>query len=125
MMSPSALRLVARTPGHKPPRPPFGLRAWSQAAADFAVALEAPADDLRAISDVAEQVPGASTLASGTAVFVLGAAANRNRLWRLLGRGVRVTRATRCTALLVKGYVEIGAGIDKASGHDLAWGFAP
>jgi len=123
--SPSALRLLSHAAGGKAPKPPFGIRAWSPTADDVGVLLEAPSDDSHAITKVAEQLPPASTLASRTTIFVLGAAAKPGGFWRLLGRAVPVSRATRCTALLVRGYVEIGAGVDKASGHDLTWGSAP
>jgi hypothetical protein len=125
MKRPSALRLVTRAPGGKPPKPPFGIGAWSATAVDVAVLLHAPHGGDRAIASVAEQVPRASTLPSGASVFVLGGAASDRRLWRLLGRRFPVTRASRCTALLVRGYVDIGAGVDEVSGDDLAWGSAP
>jgi hypothetical protein len=122
---PTALRFLTRAPGGRAPKPPFGISAWSPTADDVGVVLEAPFDELHAIPNVAEQLPRASTLASGTTVFVLGAAPHPSRVWRLLGRAIPVSRATRCTALLVMGYVEIGAGGDKTSGYDLAWGSAP
>ena len=126
MRRPSAIRLVARTAGGKPPKPLFGIGAWIPTAADVAVFLDTPrGDDHRVMSGVAEQLPQASTLPSGTAVYVLGGAASDKRLWRLLGRTVAVARAARCTALLIKGYVDIGAGVDDVTGVDLAWGSAP
>jgi hypothetical protein len=122
---PSAIRLVARTPSTKPPRPPFGLRVWSTEAETVGVLLDEPNPDHDEIRAVAEQVPLASTLPAGTSVIVLGAARSENRLWRLLGRTVPVPRAARCTALLVRGYVDIGAGLDERGGSDLAWGSVP
>jgi hypothetical protein len=124
---PDALRLVARAGAKgrsKPPRPPFGLAAWSPTADAIAVLLDAgAADDPRTIAGVAAQLPHASTLPSGTAVFVLGKATAARAFWRLLARDLPVPRASRCTALLAKGYVDIGA--DDVNADDLAWGLAP
>jgi hypothetical protein len=122
---PSAIRLLTRAPGGNAPKPPFGLAAWSPTAEAVAVLLDAPDGDPHGIAKVAEQVPLASTLPSGTSVVVLGRARSRRRLWRLLGRTVPISRAARCSALLVRGYVDIGAGVDEATGSDLAWGSAP
>ncbi len=125
MKRPSAIRLITRTPAGKSPKPPFGLGTWSATAADVAVLLDALPGGHRATASIVEQVPQASSLPSGTWVVVLGAAPSHRRLWRLLGRTVPVARAARCTALLVRGYVEIGAGVDETSGADLTWGSAP
>lgn len=125
MKRPTEIRLSARGARGKPPKPPFGIAGWNAEAVDVAVLLDAPPENHRAIASVAEQLPLASSLPSGTAVFVLGAAPSAHAIWRLLGRTAPVARAVRCTALLVKGYVEIGAGVDEASGSDLVWGSAP
>jgi hypothetical protein len=42
-----------------------------------------------------------------------------------IGRGRTVGRAERCSALLARGYVRIGAGVDPKTRNDLAWGHAP
>lgn len=119
-----ALRLLAPAAAGKPPRPPLGLAAWSAEADAIAVLLDAGGDvDLRTASGVASQIPHASTLPSGAAVFVLGKAAASRSFWRVFARDLPVPRASRCTALLARGYVDIGgADID---GDDLAWGQAP
>ena len=72
-------------------------------------------------SALARQIPEASTLAPRTKVTVLATATRRGGLLRrLLGDArVPVTRATRCTALLVRGYVDIGADAGRA------WGVTP
>jgi hypothetical protein len=78
--------------------------------------------DARTVAGVAAQLPGASSLPGGTRVFVLGAAASSGPFaWLPFTRGVPVTKASRCSALLARGYVDIGAGTD----DDLAWGTAP
>jgi hypothetical protein len=122
-----ALRLMARAQSgtlRSPPKPPLGLQAWSPTADAIAVLLDAAADrDPRTIAGVAAQLPLASTLPSGTAVFVLGKAAAARPFWHLLARRLPIPRAARCTGLLARGYVDIGA--DDVDGDDLAWGHAP
>ena len=58
---------------------------------------------------------------------ILGTAARRGPLWRRLlgGRGIAVTRATRCTALIARGYIDVGAAADEPTGTDIAWGWVP
>ena len=125
--SPGAMRLVARTGSS--PRPPFGLKAWSDAADAVAVELdlpnEWPSSGLGDLAAVARQVPAASELAPGTLVVVLGDAATSGGIFARLRRPPRAARALRGSALLVRGFVAIGAGVDPASGLDLTWGRAP
>lgn len=42
-----------------------------------------------------------------------------------LGRKEKVARATRCTALVARGYMRVGAGTDPDTDADLCWGYAP
>lgn len=88
---------------------------------DVTVTLDATEDDSEDPAAVARQIPAPGALEPGTRVRVLSTAVRRRgMLRRLLGDArVSVTRSTRCTALLVRGYVEIGAD---AQG---AWGIAP
>jgi hypothetical protein len=119
-----ALRLIARAQRARPPRPPLGIAAWSPTADAIAVLLDAGGDgDPRTVAGVAAQLPEASDLAPGTPVLVLGRATPLRAFWRLFARDVPIPRAPRCTALLVRGYVDIGAGV--INGDDLAWGYAP
>ena len=121
---PNALRLVARAPGARPRRPPLGVDEWSPTGDGIAVLLEAGGDaDPRTIEGVVAQLPAASDLLPGTPVLVLGRASPVRAFWRPFARDVRVPRAARCTALLLRGYVDIGAG--DVDGDDLAWGYAP
>jgi hypothetical protein len=85
------------------------------------VRLDATGADLSDPSAVATQIPAAGGLAARTRVSVLPTALRRSGvLGRILGpREVPVGRAARCTALLVRGYVDVAA--DDTS----AWGFAP
>lgn len=126
MIRPTAIRLVRiGRDGGKAPKPPFGLRGWAPEADAVALLLDASGLSPCTLAAVARQVPLAGTLASGTPLFVLGVAAADGALWRLFGRGVQVSRAARCSALVARGYVEVGAGLDEATGSDLAWGQAP
>ena len=123
----AALRLMdTRADGHLARRRGrrSALRAWSPTADAIAVLLDAAdGGEPRTIAGVAAQLPHASTLPSGTPVFVLGTAAAARPFWHLFARGVPIPRAARCTALLARGYVDIGA--DEVDGDDLAWGHAP
>ncbi len=120
----AALRLVARNLDGKPRRPPLGIAAWTPTADAIAVLLDAGGSgDPGAIAGVAAQLPMAAELPPGTPVFVLGRAKARRSFWRVFAREVAVPRAFRCTALLMRGYVGIGAG--DVEGDDLAWGQAP
>jgi hypothetical protein len=83
--------------------------------------LDATDADVESPAEVAAQIPAASERPVGTAV-VIPAVASRKRgaLGRLLGDGkVKVPLAARCTALLVRGYVDLSVS------GDVAWGVAP
>jgi hypothetical protein len=72
-------------------------------------------------------VPEATSLPEGTLVVVLPSVVAESlgsRLLAAVGRGRTIPRAYRCSALLARGYVRIGAALDASSGQDLAWGFA-
>jgi hypothetical protein len=116
---------MSQTDGTRPPKPPFGLPAWTPTADAVAVSLDMRGAGGGSPSAVAAQVPLASALPPGTPVVVLGLAARGGSIWTRFARGVSVPRAARCGALLARGYVDIGAGTDDVSGADLAWGFAP
>jgi hypothetical protein len=113
-----ALRLVARTPGAKAPKPPLGLAGWTPTAEAIAVLVDA-GDDATSVAGIAAQLPESTSLASGTPVFVLGKAAVARSFWSIFARDVTIPRAARCTAMLARGYVDIGAHAD------LVWGHAP
>jgi hypothetical protein len=127
ILHPPALRLVTQARRIPARAIPFGLRAWSPEAQAIAILLEAAGDDLDHLA-VAAQVPPSGSLAPATPVFLLGRAAraaSRTSWFRRLRSGaVTVGRAPRCGALLMRGYVALGAGVDEASGADLVWGFS-
>jgi len=122
---PAALRLYTRVRDTKRTAVPFGLSGWSENAADVAVLLQTPTDDRKSLAQIAAQLPDVTTLPMDATVVVLGGAVRDAPSWRrwLGQRVVPVPRALRCTALLVRGYVDIGAAIGQR-GEDLVWGRA-
>lgn len=76
-----------------------------------------------------DALPDANAVEPGTLVVVTDHARGERSLVKsvlgALGRKQSVSRATRCTALLLKGYIRIGAGVDPDTSADLAWGYAP
>jgi hypothetical protein len=124
MPRPTGLRLVTRAVDPREPDAPLGLKGFVADGEGVAVLLDPSGlDDIGA---VAEQIPHADTLPRGTTAVVLETAARTGSTWqRLFARPVRATRRVRCTALLLRGYVAIGAGKDPDSETDLAWGTVP
>jgi hypothetical protein len=124
---PVQLRLSTPTPGSKRPPPPFGLLSWSSDAQATALLLDARHEKRMDIASVVAQVPSASTLGPRTPMVVFGAADRGGGVLRRLfgGASVNVARATRCTALVARGYVDVGGGVDAVTGADLAWGWSP
>ena len=120
---PASFRLIGPAAEQARGRLPFEVR---DDAAAVAVALRA--EDADGVASVAAALPEADTLAGGTLVIVLPSAAAPSlagRFLAALGRGRTISRAHRCSALLARGYVRIGASVDPASGLDLAFGYAP
>lgn len=89
------------------------------------VELDASGGDLSRAEDVAEQIPESRSFAERTLVVVLAKPAAPSAAWkRLLSMGGhRVSRAARCSALLMRGYVDIEATAEDAGG-DIAWGWS-
>jgi hypothetical protein len=95
----------------------------------FTLSERAQRDPVVALREGMEQTLAASELEPGrlTAIPATIAAADKRGLLRKLasiGPRVQVHRAVRCTCLIAKGYVGIGAGRD-AKGTDWVWGRAP
>lgn len=94
-----------------------------------AVAVALDADHARDANAVGGAIPAADDLDGETLVVVLPFVeppSFASRLFAAIGRRSRdVPRAVRCSALLARGYVKIGAGVDESTGADLAWGYAP
>ena len=77
-----------------------------------------------------DDLPDASALEPGVLVLVIEQAKTTERsLMRsvlgALGRKQSVPRAQRCTALVTRGYIRVGAGTDPDTSADLAWGYVP
>lgn len=121
--APPALRLVSRAKLHASPPAPFGLRQWSDDAAAIAIML----DPTLGGSYACDQTPDGATLAPSTLVVILAngppASSLLARIFRPASRSI--PRVVRATALLARGFVGIGAGVDPASGMDLVWGYSP
>jgi hypothetical protein len=106
----------------------LGLRAWSDAEEAAVVVLlvlpeEGASDD---VGPIAAQIPAASSLRAGTLVIVLETAERAGGvLSRLLRPDGKVPLVVRGSALLARGYGGIRAGVDPASGEELAWGWTP
>ncbi len=120
-----SIRLSTRLTGARSPAappPPLGISAWSVDGNAIAVLLDATGSDLSTVESVAAQLSDAAALPPGTLVLVLGAAARALPAWRrLLGsQAVPVARALRCSALLARGYVNVGAHAT----DDLTWGWS-
>ncbi len=122
--APSALRLVCRAPTVSPPATPLGLRAFTDdPAAEICVLLDIDPEtpEREQVDAACAQIPDAADLPAGRLVIVLPERAKgRGLLTRLFG-GTRahVSCAVRATALLARGYSEIGAEAG------LVWGKAP
>lgn len=90
------------------------------------VRLDAAAGDLAQTEAVAAQVPAPSSFERRTLVVLLAEASPAGGAWRrlvFLG-DAPVSRAARASALLMRGYVGIGASVDGASSQDLVWAWS-
>lgn len=83
---------------------------------------------LGSIAAAADALPDPNTLADGTLVLVEGAVDEPPSLARsvlsVFGRTKTAPRALRCSALVARGYADVGAAIDPETKSDLAWGYA-
>jgi hypothetical protein len=90
-----------------------------------------PADGMGPVTTILSQLPDPTELRPGALVVVRDAGKPPQGL-RRLARGVqnlwrkmpRAHAAVRCTALLARGYRDIGARLDPRTGEALVWGFA-
>ncbi len=86
-----------------------------------------PADGLGSLEVMTSQMPAADSLPAGTWVGVRPSrgGGSRGLFARLLGaRPAGAHLALRCTALLARGYEQVGAGVDER-GQPVAWGRVP
>jgi hypothetical protein len=83
-----------------------------------------PKDGLGPIATLIAQLPDPEDLPKGSLVAVHGAGRTRPSAivrW-LLPKPREVHPAVRCTALLARGYRNVGAGVDPKTGEKIAWG---
>jgi hypothetical protein len=84
-----------------------------------------PATGFGDVSVVASQLPDPASLTPGQLVVVLPRGAPKGPwLGRLLGATGWAAGAVRGSAMLARGYVGIGAGMDPKTRMDLVWGYA-
>lgn len=116
----SARDRIARLP--HVPLPPSEERANAKT-----VALgPSEIDDVGA---AARALPDPAGLEAGTLVVVTSELREPRSIARsvlaALGRTKTVPRAIRCSALVARGYVRVGAGTDPDTRADVAWGYVP
>jgi len=109
------------TASARPRTAPLGA-AWVDAETAEAVAVQLPEDGPAA--EAAAHVPEASSLPPGTWVIVLPEPTRSKGLLSAFGRKP-IARATRAGALLLRGYVDIGADAETKSRMDLVYGRVP
>lgn len=77
---------------------------------------------MHALPDPAGLPPNALVLVPGS---VIRARSLAGSVLTALGRRKTVARSLRCSALVARGYVDVGAAGDEDPDADLAWGYAP
>ena len=82
-----------------------------------------PKDGLGSVSVLLAALPEPASLQAGACVGVTGGPPG-GRFRHLFRPAPSAHLAVRCAALLAKGYVDVGAGVDDA-GHEIAIGRAP
>jgi len=79
------------------------------------------------VTDIMRQLPDPDELPPGTLVILPGRLSGTSSLTRsvlaVFGRTKIAPRTLRCTALVARGYVNVGAAQDDTH-EDLAWGFS-
>jgi hypothetical protein len=112
----------ARRPGtHGPLPPPAAVRATART-----IAL-APAD-AQDLASAAAALPDPDELPPGTLVLLPAELREEPSIARsvlaVFGRTRTATRVLRCSALVARGYMDVGAGTDPVTRADLVWGYA-
>ena len=125
-----AARLIVGGPvSGKEPRPPLGLSEWTQGESEVVVLLVAAREPARSLDEevalVAAQLPDARSLPPATTLIVLPETGTSAGLFRrLLSSRPPLSRASRCSALLARGYTGIACALDPRGSRDLARGVA-
>ena len=117
-------------PASRVSRPAVGLRSRTAAVlpADRATAriIALTEADAASVTTVMAALPDPATLTPGALVVVPAALAGKSlarSVLSMLGRPKRVATSRRCSALVARGYIQVGAAED--GDDDLAWGYAP
>ncbi len=91
-----------------------------------------PADGLGAVAVLVAQLPDPADLPAGALLIVREMQRARPGFRRWLDAAKALVRkprkahaAVRCTALLARGYREIGCRADPKTGEEIVWGLAP
>ena len=104
------------------PLPPLSAR-------ETATTVTLGETDAGDVAAAARALPDPSELEEGSLVLVSGALGGARslgvRVLAALGRSKTVPRAIRCSALVARGYVRVGAGTDPDTRADVAWGYVP
>lgn len=81
------------------------------------------------VASAAAALPEPASLPAGALVIVPAELGGERGLvdsvLAIFGRAPAASRAVRCSALVARGFVNVGATIDPVTHEDLAWGFAP
>lgn len=85
-------------------------------------------DDAASVAAVMAKLPDPASLPPGTLVIVPGEIAKAGRslarsVLAVFGHTKSVPRARRCSALVARGFVDVGAAEDETR-TDIAWGYA-
>ena len=134
-MSDRKSSIPAPLPSRPAARGEAGIRARTAARAPSAEQRAAATtvalgdDDAGSVAAIMSKLPDPASLPAGTLVIVPGEIASYGRslartVLAVLGRTKTVTRARRCSALVARGYVDVGAAEDDTHA-DLAWEYAP
>lgn len=83
--------------------------------------------DAATVETIMAALPDPATLEHGALVVLPAAVRSPRTLTRsvlaVFGRAKTAARSSRCTALVARGYVDVGAAA--GADDDLAWGYAP
>ncbi|MBX3230233.1 MAG: hypothetical protein KIT84_24625 [Labilithrix sp.] len=122
-----------RIPAPKASRPAVGVRArtaatpLSAADIDSARLVVLSEADASSLESAVAALPDPDELDPGSLVVIPAQVEEPKSLARsvlaVFGRAKTVARTRRCTALVARGYVEVGAAV--SDDGDLAWGRAP
>jgi hypothetical protein len=92
--------------------------------------IKIPERDAGSIASIADRLPAIADLDPDTLVLIDGEIDRPPSLARSVlavfgNRGKRLSCPDRCTALVARGFVRVGAATDQDERLDLAWGYAP